>query len=83
LDLCKAPLWVRRSPVGRRLAALHGIRAGARINVDYAGPWARRNWRFTLSEDRFVSAWPRWIRLLKLWRYCTFQIIWRGLGPLA
>ena len=55
LDLLHAPLWVRRSPAGRRLAAVHGIRAGARINVDYAGDWARRNWRFTLSEDRFVS----------------------------
>ena len=55
LDLCQAPLWVRRSPVGRRLAAFHGIRAGTRINVDYAGHWAKRNWRFTLSEDRFVS----------------------------
>src|SRR4249920_406286 len=52
MDLCEAPLWVRRSPVGRRLADVHGIRAGARINVDYAGDWARRNWRFTLSEDR-------------------------------
>ncbi len=55
LDLCQAPLWVRRSPVGRRLAAVHGIRAGARINVDYAGDWAKRNWRFTLSDDQFVS----------------------------
>jgi len=55
LDLSQAPLWVRRSAVGLRLAAAHGIRAGARINVDYAGDWARRNWRFTLSEDRFVS----------------------------
>jgi len=55
LDLCQAPLWVRRSAVGRRLAAANGIRAGARINVEYAGQWARRNWRFTLSGDRFVS----------------------------
>ena len=55
LDLGQAPLWVRRSAVGRRLAAAHGIRAGTRINVDYAGEWARRNWRFTLAEDRFVS----------------------------
>jgi len=55
LDLRQAPLWVRRSPVGRRLAAVHGVRAGARINVDYAGDWATRKWRFTLSEDRFVS----------------------------
>ena len=56
LDLCQAPLWVRRSSVGRRLVAAHGIQAGARINVDYAGDWAKRNWRFTLSGDRFVSA---------------------------
>jgi DNA-3-methyladenine glycosylase len=55
LDLCHAPLWVRRSPVGRRLAAAQGIRAGARINVDYAGDWAKRKWRFTLADDRFVS----------------------------
>jgi len=55
LDLCQGPLWVRRSKVGRRLASVHGIRAGVRINVDYAGDWAKRNWRFTLSDDRFVS----------------------------
>jgi len=55
LDLCQAPLWIRRSPVGRRLAAEHGIRAGTRINVEYAGTWATKNWRFTLSDDRFVS----------------------------
>ena len=55
LDLCQAPLWVRRSPVGRRLVAAHGIRTGPRINVDYAGDWAKRNWRFTLSDDPFVS----------------------------
>ncbi len=55
VDLCEAPLWVRRSPAGRRLTVIHGIQAGARINVDYAGDWAKRNWRFTLSEDRFVS----------------------------
>jgi DNA-3-methyladenine glycosylase len=55
LDLRQAPLWVRRSPVGRRLVSVHGIRAGARINVDYAGDWAKRKWRFFLSDDRFVS----------------------------
>jgi DNA-3-methyladenine glycosylase len=55
LDLCRAPLWVRRSKVGRRLATVHGIRTGARINIDYAGDWAKRNWRFTLSGDPFVS----------------------------
>jgi len=55
LDLCQAPLWVRRSSVGRRLAAEHGTRAGTRINVEYAGTWATKNWRFTLSDDRFVS----------------------------
>ena len=55
LDLCQAPLWIRRSQVGRRLAAAQGITAGPRINVDYAGDWARQNWRFTLSGDYFVS----------------------------
>jgi DNA-3-methyladenine glycosylase len=55
LDLCQAPLWVRRSTVGRRLAAANGILAGTRINVDYAGEWAGRLWRFSLSDDRFVS----------------------------
>jgi DNA-3-methyladenine glycosylase len=55
LDLNQSPLWVRRSRVGRRLAAVHGIRTGVRINVDYAGEWAKRHWRFTLSDDRFVS----------------------------
>jgi len=55
LDLRTAPLWVRRSPTGRRLAAVHGVCAGPRINVDYAGQWARRPWRFMLSGDRFVS----------------------------
>lgn len=55
LDLSQAPLWVRRSAVGRRLAEAHGIRAGTRINVEYAGDWARRKWRFTLVGDRFVS----------------------------
>ena len=44
-----------RIHVGRRLAAAHGIQAGTRIGVDYAGDWARRKWRFTLSGDRFVS----------------------------
>jgi len=55
LDLRQGPLWVRRSTAGRRLAAAHGVRAGSRINIDYAGDWATRKWRFTLSEDRFVS----------------------------
>ena len=55
LDLRQAPLWVRRSRGGRRLAAVQGIRAGPRINVEYAGHWATRNWRFTLAQDRFVS----------------------------
>ena len=55
LDLCRGPLRVRNSNEGRRLTALHGIRAGTRINIDYAGDWAKRKWRFTLSQDPFVS----------------------------
>lgn len=55
VDLQQAPLWIRRSRAGSRLAAVHGIQAGPRVNIDYAGEWARRAWRFTLSGDRFVS----------------------------
>jgi DNA-3-methyladenine glycosylase len=55
LDLSQAPLWVRRSRAGRRQVTARGIRSGVRINVDYAGEWAKRNWRFTLAEDPFVS----------------------------
>ncbi len=55
LDLVSAPLWIRRSGAGRRLVVAHGVRSGVRINIDYAGEWAGRNWRFTLADDRFVS----------------------------
>jgi DNA-3-methyladenine glycosylase len=59
LDLTKGPLRVRHSAEGRKLVGLHGIRAGPRINVDYAGDWAERDWRFTLADDPFVSVRPR------------------------
>ena len=31
------------------------VRMGERIGVDYAGPWARRPWRFWVSDSPHVS----------------------------
>lgn len=35
------------------------IRAGPRIGIDYAGPWAVRRWRFWIAGSPFVSRGPR------------------------
>ena len=51
-DLCGADLFLRdghRGPVAR----------SARINIDYAGTWAARPWRFTERGNRFISVRPR------------------------
>lgn len=52
-DLCAGPLYLAddgaRPRVGR----------SARVNVDYAGAWARRPWRFYARGNRFVSVTPR------------------------
>jgi DNA-3-methyladenine glycosylase len=34
------------------------ILSGRRVNVDYAGPWAERPWRYALAGNRWVSG-PR------------------------
>ena len=52
-DLCNAELFVAASP--RRGA----VAVSPRINVDYAGPWASKPWRFFLSGHRCVSVPPR------------------------
>jgi DNA-3-methyladenine glycosylase len=55
VDLCGGgPLYLARGLEGR-------LRVGrsARINVDYAGAWAARPWRFYLRGNRFVSVPPR------------------------
>jgi DNA-3-methyladenine glycosylase len=52
LDLCGEELFLAegsRGPIGR----------SARINVDYAGAWARRPWRFYERNNRYVSVPPR------------------------
>ncbi|MGH7914265.1 MAG: DNA-3-methyladenine glycosylase [Candidatus Binataceae bacterium] len=35
------------------------IRRSARINVDYAGAWAEKQWRFYECDNRYVSVRPR------------------------
>ncbi|MGH7814086.1 MAG: DNA-3-methyladenine glycosylase [Candidatus Binataceae bacterium] len=53
-DLCGNELFLEESnrppgPIGR----------SPRINVDYAGDWAKRPWRFHERGNRFVSVQPR------------------------
>jgi DNA-3-methyladenine glycosylase len=52
LDLCDGPLYLApgaRGPVG----------TSPRINVDYAGSWAKKPWRFFERGNRYVSVAPR------------------------
>jgi DNA-3-methyladenine glycosylase len=53
-DLCGGRLYLEHSelPVGR-------IGRSPRINVDYAGRWASRRWRFYERANRYVSVAPR------------------------
>jgi DNA-3-methyladenine glycosylase len=53
-DLCGEELFLEepRHPPGR-------IVRSRRINVDYAGPWANKLWRFYERGNRFVSVAPR------------------------
>jgi DNA-3-methyladenine glycosylase len=53
-DLCGGRLYLEHSelPVGR-------IGRSPRINVDYAGRWASRPWRFYERGSRYVSVAPR------------------------
>jgi DNA-3-methyladenine glycosylase len=53
-DLCGGRLYLERSeiPVGR-------IGRSPRINVDYAGEWAAKRWRFYERGNRYVSVTPR------------------------
>jgi len=51
-DLCAGPLYLIDGPAGR-------IGRSARINVDYAGAWAERPWRFYERGNRYVSVRPR------------------------
>ncbi len=53
-DLCGGRLYLRCSdlPVGR-------IGRSPRINVDYSGHWASKQWRFYERGNRYVSVKPR------------------------
>jgi DNA-3-methyladenine glycosylase len=53
-DLCRGDLFVA-SGTGQRPR----IARSPRINVDYAGPWAKRPWRFFWRGNRYVSVPPR------------------------
>jgi DNA-3-methyladenine glycosylase len=52
-DLCEGPLFLADGPPPR------SIGRSPRINVDYAGEWARRPYRFYERKSAFVSAAPR------------------------
>jgi len=53
-DLCGDRLFLEEvdRPVGR-------VGRSARINVDYAGAWAAKRWRFYERGNRYVSVRPR------------------------
>ena len=53
-DLCGESLYLERCalPVGK-------IGRSPRINVDYAGHWASKPWRFYERGNRYVSVAPR------------------------
>jgi DNA-3-methyladenine glycosylase len=53
-DLCGDRLFLEEAdrPVGR-------VGRSARINVDYAGAWAAKRWRFYERGNRYVSVRPR------------------------
>jgi DNA-3-methyladenine glycosylase len=51
-DLCADRLYLIDGPRG-------AIARSARINVDYAGAWAARPWRFVEKGNRWISVPPR------------------------
>jgi DNA-3-methyladenine glycosylase len=52
IDLCGDELFLEDGPCGP-------IGRSPRINVDYAGEWALRQWRFYERGNRYVSVRPR------------------------
>ena len=54
MDLCGSQLYLESCsiPVGR-------LGRSMRVNVDYAGPWASKQWRFYERGNRYISVSPR------------------------
>ncbi|APR81189.1 DNA-3-methyladenine glycosylase II [Minicystis rosea] len=52
LDLCGTELFLAAGPRGE-------VGCSARINIDYAGEWAQKPWRFYEKGNRYVSVPPR------------------------
>ncbi|MEZ4441945.1 MAG: DNA-3-methyladenine glycosylase [Polyangiaceae bacterium] len=52
LDLCGGDLYLIDGPRGR-------VGRSPRINIDYAGAWVDKPWRFYERSNRFVSVRPR------------------------
>jgi DNA-3-methyladenine glycosylase len=50
-DLCGDDLFLEDAP-----PPPERILSARRVNVDYAGPWAERPWRYALEGNRWVSA---------------------------
>jgi DNA-3-methyladenine glycosylase len=51
LDLVESDLFMLDAPA----VADPNVRAGPRVGVDYAGPWAARPWRFWIADSAHVS----------------------------
>jgi DNA-3-methyladenine glycosylase len=50
LDLADGALFVEDAP-----PPAERVSSGRRVNVDYAGPWAEKPWRYALSGNPWVS----------------------------
>jgi len=55
-DLCGREIFLADGDHGRRYSK---IGRSPRINVDYAGSWAKKSWRFYERGNRYVSVSPR------------------------
>lgn len=51
-DLLGDGVWIE---AGARRIASASIVCGPRIGIDYAGPWAKKPWRFWIKSNAFVS----------------------------
>jgi DNA-3-methyladenine glycosylase len=52
VDLCEDQLFLLDGPCG-------AVGRSPRINIDYAGAWAARPWRFVERANRYISVPPR------------------------